>query len=98
MTFIDVVDIILTVLVIAMGAYSAYRSTDKTICSKVSYLITEAAKLDLTGSQKMSEVVDKLYGYVPAVFKKFFTKERLEIIAQSVYDTMKEFAKTENAK
>lgn len=97
MTFIEVIDIILTVLVLAMGMYSAYRSTDKTINSKVSYLITEAAKLDLTGSQKMSEVVNELYGYVPAVFKKFFTKEKLEQIAQSVYNTMKEFAKTENA-
>lgn len=98
MSFIEIVDIILTALVLAMGAYSAYKGTGKTINSKVSYLITEAAKLDLTGAEKMSDVVDKLYQYVPDIFKKLFTKERLEKIAQSVYDTMKEFAKIENGK
>ena len=95
MTVPQIVDIILTVLVLAVGAISAYKAAGKTIYSKVTYLISEAAKSDKTGAEKMSYVVGELYKYVPPIFKKYLSAEKIESIAQSAYDNMKIFAKTE---
>ncbi len=92
MTVNEILNIVLTVLVVAMGAYSTYLSTGKDIYSKVSYLINEAKNLDLIGKEKMALVVEQLYNIVPLPWKKFLTKEKLESIAQGVYDNMNAFA------
>ena len=98
MNFVQIVDIIMTIAVLALGAYGAYKGAGKTIYSKMSYLIAEAAKLDLIGAEKMKQVVDKLYSYVPTPFKKILTKDKLEAAAQGVYNNMKDFSETEKSK
>lgn len=96
MTFVQIVDIILTIVILILGAYGAYKSTGKTIQEKLSYLISKAAELDIIGAEKMKSVVAALYSYVPVVFRPYLTKEKLQQTAQKVYDDMKEFAKIES--
>ena len=91
-----VIDILLTAAIIAVALLNAFKEMGKTISEKVPYLIAEAAKLDLLGSEKMQRVVNELYEkYVPDVFKAIMTKQKLEEIAQKIYDNMKLFAKND---
>lgn len=95
MNTITIIDIILTALVIVFAVINAYRKMGKTIYSKATFLIAEAAELDILGPEKMQRVVDELYEkYVPDFFKSFMNKQKLEEIAQSIYNDMKLF--TEN--
>ena len=95
MNAITIIDIILTAIIIVVVIINAYRKMGTTIRSKVTFLIAEAAELDIPGPEKMQTVVDELYEkYVPDFFKSFMTKQKLEEIAQSIYDDMKLF--TEN--
>ncbi len=95
MTAVQLADVILTVLVLALGAYSAYIKAGKTIYSKASFLIAEAAELDILGAEKMKRVVNQLYEYIPPLLKKLLNKTKLEQIAQSIYDDMKLFAEND---
>lgn len=95
MNTINIIDIILTALVIVVAIICAYRKMGTTIRSKATFLIAEVAELDILGPEKMQTVVNELYEkYVPDFFKSFMTKQKLEEIAQSIYDDMKLF--TEN--
>lgn len=95
MTMETIIDVMLTVLVIVFVVLNAYKKMGKTIQSKATFLIAEAAELDILGPEKMQRVVNELYEkYVPDFFKSFMTKKKLEEIAQSIYDDMKLF--TEN--
>lgn len=94
MNTITIIDIILTAIIIVVVIINAYRKMGTTIRSKATFLIAEAAELDMIGKEKMKIVVENLYRYVPKIFRRFMTKEKLEEIAQSIYDDMKLF--TEN--
>lgn len=95
MNTITIIDIILTAIIIVFAVINAYRKMGKTIYSKATFLIAEAAELDILGPEKMQRVVDELYEkYVPDFFKSFMNKQKLKEIAQSIYDDMKLF--TEN--
>lgn len=88
------IEIALTVVIMLLGAIQAYKNAGETIYTKISYLITEAAKMADSGDKKMAYVVNTLYSTVPYLFRKIITKERIQENVQSVYDDMKEFART----
>ena len=51
-----------------------------------------AEETNLIGSEKMALVVSKLHAMVPAAFKAYFSEERLEKMAQWVFDWMRKYA------
>lgn len=90
------INIILALLAAAIAFLGSYFSTELTVKEKIAGLIAEAATLDILGSEKMKIVVNKLYSIVPLPFRKILTQDRIQRAAQKIYDSMKEFAKTEN--
>ena len=88
------ISIVLGIAVFIVGGLVAYFSTKSSLTSMVSYLIAQAENTALTGSEKMAQVVAILYDKVPDIFKKILTKDTLEKIAQTIFDYMKEYAKT----
>lgn len=96
MTMETIIDVILTAIILVFVVINAYKNMGKTIREKTTFLIAEAAKLDILGSEKMQTVVNELYEkYVPDFFKSFMTKQKLEEIAQSIYDDMKLFTQND---
>jgi hypothetical protein len=69
-----------------------YTNSEKNIYSIVSKLIALAEETGLPGREKMEMVVNGLYAIVPVAFKKILTKEKLQEIAQKVFDQMKSYA------
>ena len=74
----------------------------KVICEKV-YLgvnseealwkeIAEAEKMAVLGAEKMQWVVGKIYNSLSALARAYFTKERIEAIAQKLFDTIRAYA------
>lgn len=99
MNVATVIDFILTAVILVYVVINAYRNMGTTISEKARYLIAEAARLDLLGSEKMQTVVNELYEkYVPDIFKAIMTKQKLEKIAQDIYDDMKNFAVNDGKK
>ena len=45
------------------------------------------------GSEKLKMATEQLYLTVPALFKPFFTKDQIELIVQSAFDKIEEYAK-----
>lgn len=55
-------------------------------------LITEAEKLDRPGKEKMQWLVETLYDAMIPIAKAYFTKERLQKIAQNIFDYVRKYA------
>ena len=69
-----------------------YFKVKGNLLAAVSELIAIAEKTDLKGSEKMAQVVSSLYAMIPVPFKKLLTEERVQDIAQFVFDSMRKYA------
>lgn len=94
-----VIQLIVPVLTILLGALSAYLRTNEKLRSSSIKYITEAEEKfkDATkaGGQKFTWVVDTLYNLVPAPLRIIVTKKCIEKIVQSSFDSIEAYAKTQ---
>ncbi|MGD9569975.1 MAG: hypothetical protein AB7V48_16965 [Sedimentibacter sp.] len=94
-----ILQILIPILTIALGALSAYlKANDKLRSSSIKY-ITEAEEMykDATksGGQKFAWVVDSLYNLVPVPLRIIVTRNCVEKIVQSSFDSIEAYAKTQ---
>ena len=89
---IDIIEIIITVLCCITFALMVYFKVRGNILGGVSELIALAEQTGLAGSEKMSQVVESLYDKVPAFLKGVLNKDRLQKIAQWIFDWMRKYA------
>lgn len=94
MTFMEIVEIITIILAAVIFGLMLYFKTKGNILGVVSELIAMAEKTGLTGSEKMAQVVDALYAKVPSWLKNVLNKDRLQDIAQWIFDWMRKYADT----
>ena len=94
MTAIEIVEIIIVLLCVAAYGFMLYFKVKGNVVGAVSELIALAEKTGLSGSEKMAQVVEALYAKVPAWLRKIFTKDRLQDIAQWIFDWMRKYADT----
>lgn len=92
MNFIEVMEIIITVLCVVTYALMVYFKVKGNVLGGVSELIAMAEKTGLAGSEKMAQVVDALYEKVPVWLKKILNKDKLQSIAQWIFDWMRKYA------
>jgi hypothetical protein len=93
----NIIDIAIPILTVFFGTLSAYfRVHDQLRRRSIKY-IAEAEELykDSTkaGGQKFSWVVDNLYELIPPPLKVIITKKCIEIIVQSSFDAIEDYAK-----
>ena len=55
-------------------------------------LIAEAEKINASGAKKMEYVVGNIYTKLVPFAKAYFTKERIQSIAQAVFDRIRAYA------
>lgn len=95
----SLIQLILPILTILLGALSAYLRTNERLRSSSIKYITEAEEMykDVSnaGGQKFSWVVDTLYNIVPSPLRVIVTKKCIEKIVQSTFDSIEEYAKTQ---
>ena len=94
MTAMEIIEIIIVLLCVSAYGFMLYFRVKGNLVGAVSELIALAEKTGLSGSEKMAQVVDALYCKVPAWLRKIFTKERLQDIAQWIFDWMRKYADT----
>jgi hypothetical protein len=94
-----ILQIVITILTIALGALSAYLKTNEKIKSSSVKYIAEAEEIykDATkaGGQKFAWVVDTLYNLVPAPMRIVITRSCIENIVQSTFDSIEAYAKAQ---
>lgn len=93
-----IINVILMVAIVAVSVFAALKKMGATIPEKAAYLIAKMAELDILGPEKMQRVVGELYDNIPDFMKAYFTKAKLQSIAQNIYDKMKQFSVTEAEK
>lgn len=93
MSFGEILDIILIILYVGGIAARAYLKARNNVSEAVSGLIAIAEESELTGPEKMAQVVAALNERVPVPFRGILTEERLEAIAQEVFNWMRLYAK-----
>jgi hypothetical protein len=98
-SFKDVMQLIVPILTIVLGALSAYLRTNERLRNSSIKYITEAEEMykDVTkaGGQKFAWVVDTLYNLVPAPLKILVTKKCIEKIVQNTFDGIEAYAQTQ---
>lgn len=62
------------------------------VLAKLPDLIAQAESMNAPGADKMKWVVDEIYKSVIPIAKAFFTRTRIESIAQAVFDRIKKYA------
>lgn len=92
MTTAQIINIVLVVLCAAVYGVSLYFKTKGSATEAATELIAEIEKSGWLGPDKMAYVVGELYEIIPAPLKAVFTKERLQVLAQEVFDSMKKYA------
>ena len=55
-------------------------------------LIAEAEKINASGAKKMEYVVGNIYAALVPLAKAYFTKDRIQSIAQAVFDRIRAYA------
>ena len=62
------------------------------LLAKIPELIAQAESMNAPGSDKMKWVVDEIYRSLIPIAKAYFTRSRIESIAQSVFDRIRNYA------
>jgi len=88
----SIVEIAVIIICVVTYAFMIYFKVKGNLAEGVSELIALAEKTNLAGSEKMAQVVEKMYESVPAPLKKVFNKKQLEKIAQWVFNWMRRYA------
>lgn len=82
--------------VLLFGFLVSYFKTSSVFRGFVAQLIADAevkyANIEKAGKLKMAWVIDKLYAIIPIPLKIIFTKERLEVFAQEVFEQVTAYA------
>lgn len=97
MDFFSVLEIIVVVICAITYGFMLFFKVRGNVLGAVSELIALAETSGLTGPEKMAQVVANLYDKIPAPLKKIFTPNRLQSIAQTVFDWMRKYADEYNA-
>ncbi len=92
MTTAQIVNIVLVVLCAVLFGVELYFKTRGSATEAATHLIAEIEQSGLLGKDKMAYVVSQLYELIPAPLKAVFTPDRLQILAQEVFDNMKKYA------
>ena len=85
-TIIEIVIIIAAMLAVGFVRLRSVMNVD------IVNLIAEAEKMAVPGAEKMQWVVGKIYNSLSALARAYFTKERIEAIAQKLFDTIRAYA------
>lgn len=92
-----VLNIILIIGMIILGAIAAYYRANAKLKEKVAELIDQAEGMytDATkqGGKRFEWVVERLYSIIPAWLKPLLTQQAVGKIVQNVFDWMDSFAK-----
>ena len=62
------------------------------VLAKIPDLIAQAESMNAPGADKMKWVVDEIYRSRSPIAKAYFTRTRIESIAQSVFDRIRSYA------
>lgn len=92
MEFYEIIGIIAVVLCGAMLLAALYYRSRGSVVELVSRLIALAEATGLPGPEKMQQVVDGMYQYLPAPFRAILTREQLAKIAQDIFDWTRQYA------
>lgn len=63
------------------------------VLAKIPDLIAQAESMNATGADKMKWVVDEIYRSLIPIAKAYFTRTRIQSIAQAVFDRIRTYAK-----
>lgn len=92
MTINQIICLAVVALCSAGFGVALYFKVKGNLFAAVSELIAVAETTGLPGAMKMNNVVLALHDLVPAPMKSIFTVERLEKIAQYIFDWMRKYA------
>lgn len=92
MEFISILEIVVVVLCAITYGFMLFFKVRGNVLDAVSELIALAEASGLTGAEKMAQVVEALYKKIPKFMKKIFTQDRLQKIAQHIFDWMRRYA------
>lgn len=91
MTVQDIIAIVSVVFDIAIIVAMFYYQAKGDVLGIVSQLIAVAEQTGKPGTEKMAFVVDAMYQKLPAPFRGILSKEKLQIIAQSIFDWTRQY-------
>lgn len=80
--------IVLIAVLLIMGFLRLKETTELDIVR----LIAEAEKLDRPGTEKMQWLVSTVYDAMVPIAKAYFTKDRIQKIAQMIFDYIRKYA------
>ena len=88
-----IINIVLAVLSVAFAFLSYYFQVRKKIVEQAEQEIANAQDVTDDNAERMAYVVTQLYSIVPVPLRVILTKKRIEVLAQAVFDRVKEYAK-----
>ena len=92
MTIIEVLEMIFVIVAFTVFGFMLYFKYKGNALGMVSELIALAETTNLTGPEKMTQVVAELYSKVPVFMRKILTEKRIQTISQWIFTWMRKYA------
>ena len=93
MTTAKILDIVLSVLAVAISFLSYYLAIRAKINKAAADAVDNAEEPGKLGKEKLDEAVEQIYALVPPLLKPLFSRAFIASLVQSVFDKMESYAK-----
>ncbi len=88
-----ILTIVSSVITVAAAILGYYQHIKKRLEQEALNAINKAEETDKIGAEKMQDAIKMVYDMIPAVARPFISEKMVELVIQSVFDKVEEYAR-----
>jgi hypothetical protein len=88
-----ILTIVSSVVTIAAAILGYYQHIKKRLEQEALNAINKAEETDKIGAEKMQDAIEMVYDMIPVVARPFISEKMVELVIQSVFDKVEDYAR-----
>ena len=93
-----ILTIVSSVITVAAAILGYYQHIKKRLEEEALNAINKAEETDKIGAEKMQDAIKMVYDMIPAVVRPFISEKMVELVIQSVFDKVEDYARKQSEK
>ena len=88
-----ILTIVSSLITVAAAIIGYYHHIKKRLEEEALNAINKAEETDKVGAEKMQDAIEMVYDMIPTVAKPFISEKMVEMVIQTVFDKVEDYAK-----
>ena len=88
-----ILTIVSSLITVAAAIIGYYQHIKKRLEEEALNAINKAEETDKVGAEKMQDAIEMVYDMIPTVAKPFISEKMVEMVIQTVFDKVEDYAK-----